>query len=92
MRVQFSEAVATSYKVLRDQALDVSNGTARKFRRVNGSNALWEIQVAPTSNAAVTLGLSPTTDCSAADAICTADGKRLSKAVSLTIPGPANDG
>ena len=88
VRVEFSEAVAVSYKTLRDDALEVSNGTARKFRRVDGHSDLWEIHAGPASNAAVTLRLPATTHCNAADAVCTADGKKLSNAVSLSIPGP----
>ena len=87
VRVEFSEAVAVSYKTLRDQALEVTNGTARKFRRVDGSSELWEIHVEPDSGAAVTLLLAATTDCEAAAAICTAEGQPLSQGIELTVPG-----
>ena len=89
VRVRFSEAVPTGYRILRDRALRVTNGEAIKFRRVNGSSALREIHVMPDSNSAVTLVLAATTDCSAAAAICTADGRPLSNGLSLTIPGPS---
>ena len=89
VRVRFSEAVPTGYRVLRDRALRVTNGEATKFRRVNGSDALREVHVMPYSNASVTLELVATTDCSAVAAICTEDGRPLSNGLSLTIPGPS---
>ena len=90
LRVQFSEDASVSYKVLRDEALSVTNGTARKFKRVNGSNSLWEIHVEPDSDAAVTLTLpkKETTDCTDDDAVCTADGRPLSNSITTTIAGP----
>ena len=89
IRVEFSEPLAVSFRVLRDQALEVDGGRARRFKRVNGSNSLWEIHVAPTSAQPVTLRLPATTDCGAANAVCTAQGKPLSAALTITIPGPA---
>ena len=38
----------------------------------------------------VTVTLEATTDCDAASAICTTDGRRLSNAVSATVSGPSN--
>ena len=76
LEVEFSEDIDASYLALRDQALLVTNGDAQKFRRVNGSNSRWEIHVEPSSSLAVTLTIPVTTDCSAADAICTADDRR----------------
>ena len=89
IRIRFSEDIDTSYKVLRDEALEVDGGAARKFKRVDGSSSLWEIHVEPDSDDAVTLTLPATTDCSAAGAVCTASDKPLSGRVSTTIPGPA---
>ena len=43
--------------MLRDHALEVEGGEARKFKRVDGSNSLWEITVEPGSDADVTLTL-----------------------------------
>ena len=90
IRIEFSEPVAVSYKVLRDEALQVDNGTARKFKRVNDSNQLWEVHAEPSSDDAVTLTLPETTDCDASNAVCTADRKPLSAKASVTIPGPAS--
>ena len=89
IRIRFSEDIATSYRVLRDQALQVEGGVARKFKRVHGSRSLWAIHAKPDSDADVTLTLPATTDCSAAAAVCTASDKPLSERVTTTIPGPA---
>ena len=89
IRIEFSEDIDTSFRVLRDQALEVEGGAARKFKRVNGSSSLWEIHVEPNSDADVRLTLPETTDCNAADAVCTASDKPLSGGVAITIPGPA---
>ena len=68
--------------------LQVDGGEPREFKRVDGSNALWEVHAEPDSDADVTLTLPETTDCAAADAVCTASEKPLSRSVSITIPGP----
>ena len=77
---------------VRDNVLDVTNGTVTAVRRTDpqGSalNGRWEITVAPTGDAAVTVALSPTTDCSANSAVCTSYGKMLSNSASITIAGP----
>ena len=86
--IRFSEDSDASYRVLRDRALEVEGGAAREFRRVDGSNSLWEIHVAPDSDADVTLRLPETTDCSVADAVCTAAAKPLSQSVSIAISAP----
>ena len=44
-RLRFSEDPAVSYKVLRDQAFDVTGGAVRKARRVDGRDDLREIHV-----------------------------------------------
>ena len=88
VRVEFSEPVATSYRVLRDQALNVTDGTGKRFKRVGGSSALWEVHVEPASSAAVRLSLAATADCAADAAVCTADGAPQSNGLELTVPGP----
>ena len=46
----------------------------------------WQIRVRPTSDAPVTLSLPEGRNCRSAP--CTADGGRLARAVSVTVPGP----
>ena len=88
-RIAFSEPISISYKTLRDDSLDVTNGSATKAKRVDGQSDLWEITVEPDSNAAVTVVLPITEDCAAQDAVCTRDGTELSNRSELTVPGPA---
>ena len=87
-RIAFSEAIATSYEVVRDQALEVTGGSVAQARRVEGRSDLWEITVEPGSNADVTVALHPDRACDAEGAICTGDGKRLSNGLALLVPGP----
>ena len=88
-RLQFSEAPAVSYRVLRDQAFDVTGGAVRKARRVDGRDDLREIEVEPSSNGTVSVRLPAAGSCSASDAICTSDGRPLANASSATVAGPA---
>ena len=87
--IAFSEPISISYKTLRDDSLDVTNGSATKAKRVDGQSDLWEITVEPDSDAAVTVVLPVTGDCAAQDAVCTRDGTKLSNRSELTVPGPA---
>ena len=53
---------------------------------MDGRSDLWEIVIAPSSDADVVVVLPATTDCDAAGAVCTAEGKPLSMRLELTIP------
>ena len=88
-RIAFSEPISISYKTLRDDSLDVTNGSATKAERVNGQSDLWEITVKPDSGADVTVVLPVTGDCESDGAVCTSDGTKLSNRSELTVPGPA---
>ena len=87
--IAFSEPISISYKTLRDDSLEVTNGSATKAKRVDGQSDRWEITVEPDSDAAVTVVLPVTGDCTAQDAVCTRDGTKLSNRSELTVPGPA---
>ena len=87
--IAFSEPISISYKTLRDDSLEVTNGSATKAKRMDGQSDLWEITVEPDSDAAVTVVLPITEDCAAQDAVCTRDGTKLSNRSELTVPGPA---
>ena len=94
--LRFSEEPKTgfSYETLRDHAFTVTRGTVegRKVdevrRLVSGSNIRWEITVSPESNGDITVVLPITTDCTADGAICTDDGRMLSRELELTVSGP----
>ena len=87
--IGFSEPISISYKTLRDDSLEVTNGSATKAKRVNGQSDRWEITVEPDSDADVTVVLPVTGDCTTQDAVCNRDGTKLSNRSELTVPGPA---
>ena len=85
----FSENVNAGYARIRDHAFTESGGDVKNAVRVTqGSNQSWTITVEPDGNGAVSITLPTTTDCAADGAICTADGKKLSGSVGLTVNGP----
>ena len=86
----FSEEPRVSYRTLRDSAFDVDGGAVRNAgRRQSGSDQSWEITVQPSSHRDVSIRLPETGSCSASGAICTADGRPLSHALSASVRGPA---
>ena len=87
--IEFSEEFGLSYKTLRDFAFTETGGEVRKAQRMDKpSNVRWLITVEPNGNGDVTIELSATTDCAAAGAICTGDGRMLSNSLSFTVSGP----
>ena len=86
LRILFSEEVSTSTMTLRDSSFVVANGSVRNTRRVDGRSDLWEIEIAPSSDADLVVVLPATTDCAATGAVCTAGGKALSTRLEATIP------
>ena len=91
--IAFSEPISIGYKTLRDDSLDVTNGSATKAKRVNGQSDLWKITVEPDSDADVTVVLPITSDCGTQGAVCSRAGgnkrRPLSNRSELTVPGPA---
>ena len=89
-RLRFSEDPAVSYTVLRDEAFSVTGGAVQAARRVDDRNDLREIHVEPDPDglSGIRIALPATTDCAAADAICTADGRPLSHSLSAMVAGP----
>ena len=88
LRIAFSEAVAVSYRTLRDHALEVTGGRVREAKRVDGRSDLWRITIAPDGDGGVIVVLPVPGSCDAEGAICTGDGGMLSNRLELTIPGP----
>ena len=79
-----------SYVTMRDHVFTVTEGSVAKVSRLDPpGNMRWRITVQPDSGRDVTVLLLPTTDCEAQGAICTGDGRMLSSAVSLPVPGPS---
>ena len=87
-RVQFSEDAKVTPRVLRETAFDVTGGRVRRAPRVNGRHDLREIHIQPSGSGAVSITLPATTNCDAAGAICTSDGRPLSNSNSATVAGP----
>ena len=87
--LHFSEEVSLGYATLRDSAFEVTAGTVVNARRQSPpSNRSWYIDVEPTSDAGVELVLPAGRLCDVAGAVCTADGRRLSNRLDLTVAGP----
>ena len=87
----FSENVEAGYARIRDDAITITitgGDINQAQRKEQGSNRTWTITVEPEGNGAVSITLPATTDCAADGAICTADGKKLSGSVHLTVNGP----
>ena len=89
-RLTFSEEVdSLSFQTLRGEALEVTGGEVLKAKRhTKGSNREWDITVEPDSDGKVAIRLPKTMDCDASGAICTADRRPLSTALSATVAGP----
>ncbi|MDE0521019.1 MAG: fibronectin type III domain-containing protein [Boseongicola sp.] len=93
-QVLFSEAIPTSYVVLREQgAFAVAGGSVERATRVKDENGigrddLREIHIAPSGWDAVSVTLPATTSCAATGAICMDDGRMLSNTQTATIEGP----
>ena len=79
-----------SYTTVRDHAFTVTVGSVTYVRRLEpGKNIRWEITVTPGSSADVAIVLNVTTDCEAAGAICTEDGRSCPTSWRSPSPGPA---
>ena len=91
VELRFSEDIEMSFVTMRDDALEVSGGNVTGAERLaRPTNTRWKITIEPTTQGAVTIAVPANQACSETGAICTDDGRRLSTAVSLSIPGPAS--
>ena len=92
IQLNFSEDFGISYVTVRDRALDVTGGTVLNASRVNRTgnepSRRWTITIDPSGDADIEITLTPTTDCTADDAICTPDGRTQSSQDSITVAGP----
>ena len=80
------------YTKIRDEALTATNGRVRGAKRVApNQNQRWTITVRAHSSEPVTVSLAATSDCAAAGAICTPDGRPLSNSFSATVAGPPRE-
>ena len=95
VELAFSEELPLSYRTLQGGdgqagAIAVTGGAVTRAARVAaGENRRWTVTVEPDGTDDVTLTLPATTDCEAADAICTEDDRPLAAAVTATVPNAA---
>ena len=59
-------------------------------RLEQNKNVRWEISVRPSVSTDMTVSLPVTTNCASQGAVCTDDGRMLSSALELVIPGPSS--
>ena len=91
LQLHFTEDVDLDAATLRDDTLQITNGTATNATRATaGSNLSWNITIQPDSTADVTINLPATQDCADTAAICTNDGRKLSNTTTITITGTSN--
>ena len=77
-----------SYETLQDHAFTVTGGEVVKARRLEKRRDVrWEISVTPAGDGPVTILLPATTDCDADGAICTEDGRKLSRGLEFEVSG-----
>ena len=89
LRAALHEEVKLSYATLRDHAFNVTGGSVERAQRTDKpSNIAWLITVKPQGNGDVTVVLPVTTDCNAAGAVFTGDGRKLSNRLEFTVSGP----
>ena len=87
--IRFSEEFEGMRLTALKQALQVTGGRLVDAKRtVRGENRSVTVRVRPSQTGALTLALAAPSDCSAADAVCASDGRKLSAAVSASVPGP----
>ncbi len=92
--LRFSEAPANVKNFNIKAALQISGGTILRVRVVggaaNGDEAHRRVEIEPSGDADVRLSLFPTTDCTAENALCTSDGRKLESLIGFSVPGPAS--
>ena len=94
VELHFSETLSDSfsYRTL-ENVVSVSNGNLVGVRRLQRQgdqrNKQWGIRIEPQAGKDVSVNVPATTDCSAADALCTEDDRPLSPGVATTIAAPA---
>lgn len=91
VQLQFSEEVVLDVAALTDGLLTITGGTAGQASLLTqGSNIAWEIPVTPSGDGDVVLTLPAPKDgdCDEQSTICTADGRRLLQATTVTVRGP----
>ena len=87
-RIAFSEDVEITPEDMRDHALLVSGGTVTDAQRVDDRKDLWELTVEPAGTGPLSILVHSGRACTEMGALCTADGRSLTSALALRVPGP----
>ena len=86
LRFEFSEAVATGARAMRDRVFSVSDGEVTAAAPVEGRRDLWDITIRPASRADVLVLLPATQSCGAPRAVCTPGGNALRDGLAISVP------
>ena len=90
LELNFDAPLAQGSKTPLRELLDVTGGSETRFRRKNGQLDHWQIRIAPSSQNAVTVMLSPSAACGESGAVCTDDGRTFTTGLATQIHGPAS--
>ena len=90
LELSFDAPLAQGSKTPLRELLDVTGGSETRFRRKNGQLDHWQIRIAPSSQNAVTVMLSPSPPCGDSGAVCTDDGRTFTTGLGTQIHGPAS--
>ena len=86
-QLTFSEEPDVGWRDVKG-ALRVSGGSVnRASRETQGSNLAWNVKVQPSGTGSLTITLPKTTECSNSNAICTANGRKLSHSTAQRVQG-----
>ena len=89
MRLRFSEALASGGARGRvERTLSATGGAVQRVSRVDQRRDLFDVPIQPSGHGAVTVSLPPSASCDITDALCTADNRPLSNALSVLVQGP----
>ena len=92
VRVRFSEPLAVSYVTMRDGGGVFVQSPHRvvKAKRVEGRSDLWDITVRVGDDRRLSVTVFEGSGCDGEHAVCTADGRPVSKAAQVFIGGPSS--
>ena len=84
----FSENVEITPADMRDHALLVSGGTVTSAKPLDQLTSRWELTLQPSGTGPVSILARLHQACTVAGALCTADGRTLTVAPAVQVPGP----
>ena len=87
--LRFSEDVTSRREDVRGAVLTVAGGSISDASQLNEpSHREWRVTVRPSGAGAVSVTLQADRECGTPGAVCTGDGRRLSRTVTATVAGP----